>query len=86
MNAALPNPTGLEKRILTAWAAAVLAAVAAIALGLDTGLLTRLSLASTAALEERLMDAFASAFKRAQGVTPDQIKPKFGIRRKGASA
>lgn len=35
--------------------AAVLAAVAGIALGLDTGLLTRLSLASTAALEERLM-------------------------------
>ena len=35
---------------------AVLASVAAIALGLDTGLLTRLSTASTAALEQRLID------------------------------
>jgi cytochrome c biogenesis protein CcdA/thiol-disulfide isomerase/thioredoxin len=35
---------------------AVLAAVAAIALGLDTGVLTRLSLASTASLEQRLVD------------------------------
>ncbi len=35
----------------------VLAGVAAIALGLDTGLLTRLSLASTAKLEQRLLDA-----------------------------
>jgi cytochrome c biogenesis protein CcdA/thiol-disulfide isomerase/thioredoxin len=35
---------------------AVLAAVATIALGLDTGVLTRLSLASTASLEQRLLD------------------------------
>jgi cytochrome c biogenesis protein CcdA/thiol-disulfide isomerase/thioredoxin len=35
---------------------AVLASVAAIALGLDTGLLTRLSTASTAALEQSLID------------------------------
>ena len=35
---------------------AVLAAVAAIALGLDTGFLTRVSLASTASLEQRLLD------------------------------
>jgi len=39
----------------------VLVAVAAIALGLDTGLLTRLSLASTAALEERLIGAFGAS-------------------------
>lgn len=37
--------------------AAVLVAVAAIALGLDTGLLTRLSLSGTVALEERLIKA-----------------------------
>ena len=37
-------------------ASAVLAAVAAIALGLDTGFLTRVSLASTASLEQRLLD------------------------------
>ena len=38
--------------------AAVLAAVAAIALGLDTGFLTRVSLASTANLEQFLLDGF----------------------------
>jgi cytochrome c biogenesis protein CcdA/thiol-disulfide isomerase/thioredoxin len=41
------------KRVL---GAAVLASVAAIALGLDTGLLTRLSVASTTALEQQLID------------------------------
>ncbi len=54
---------GLMKRSLGAgeWVrrglgAAVLAGVAAIALGLDTGLLTRLSYASTAAIEQTLVD------------------------------
>ena len=37
---------------------AVLAGVAAIALGLDTGLLTRVSLASTTSLEQNLLDKF----------------------------
>ncbi len=37
---------------------AVLAGVAAIALGLDTGLLTRVSLASTASLEQNFLDRF----------------------------
>jgi len=37
---------------------AVLAAVVAIALGLDTGFLTRVSLASTASIEQRLLDGF----------------------------
>lgn len=40
---------------------AVLAAVAVIALGLDTGFLTQLSLASTSALEQRLLDRFDPA-------------------------
>ena len=40
--------------------AAVLCGVGAIALGLDTGLLTRLSLASTTALEQRVLDRFGS--------------------------
>ncbi len=40
---------------------AVLAGVAAIALGLDTGLLTRVSLASTASLEQNLLDRFHPA-------------------------
>ena len=38
--------------------AAVLAAVVVIALGLDTGLLTRVSLATTASLEQELLDRF----------------------------
>jgi cytochrome c biogenesis protein CcdA/thiol-disulfide isomerase/thioredoxin len=41
--------------------AAVLVAVAAIALGLDTGVLTRVSLAGTAALEQGLLDRFHAA-------------------------
>ena len=41
--------------------AAVLVAVVAIALGLDTGLLTRVSLASTASLEQGLLDRFNAA-------------------------
>jgi len=40
---------------------AVLAAVAAIALGLDTGFLTRVSLASTTAVEQRLIDQIQPA-------------------------
>ncbi|MCO5092976.1 cytochrome c biogenesis protein DipZ [Bosea sp. (in: a-proteobacteria)] len=40
---------------------AVLAAVGAIALGLDTGVLTQLSLAGTNALEQRLLDRFDTA-------------------------
>jgi cytochrome c biogenesis protein CcdA/thiol-disulfide isomerase/thioredoxin len=59
--AAMKRSLGASEWIRRGLGAAVLAAVAAIALGLDTGLLTRLSLASTAALEDRLMDAFAPA-------------------------
>jgi len=40
--------------------AAILIAVAAIALGLDTGFLTRVSLANTASLEQGLLDKFHS--------------------------
>lgn len=40
--------------------AAILAGVAAIALGLDTGLLTRLSTASTSSLEQQLVDRLSS--------------------------
>jgi cytochrome c biogenesis protein CcdA/thiol-disulfide isomerase/thioredoxin len=47
---------------------AVLASVAAIALGLDTGLLTRLSTASTVALEQSLIDRFHPDAKPASTV------------------
>ena len=41
--------------------AAVLVAVVAIALGLDTGFLTQVSLANTASLEQSLVDRFHPA-------------------------
>jgi cytochrome c biogenesis protein CcdA/thiol-disulfide isomerase/thioredoxin len=50
--------------------ALVLVAVAAIALGLDTGLLTRLSLAGTSAVEQRLLDKFRLDDRSAQTSMP----------------
>ena len=49
---------GVEEWIRRALGVAVLAAVAAVAFGLDRGVLTRLSLASTGGLEQRLLDRF----------------------------
>ena len=53
---AMKHSLGAGEWIRRGLGVAVLASVAAIALGLDTGLLTRLSTASTAALEQRLID------------------------------
>ncbi len=53
---AMKRSLGAGEWIRRGLGAAVLASVAAIALGLDTGLLTRLSTASTAAIEQRLID------------------------------
>jgi len=53
--ATMKRALGVGDWMRRAMGALVLAAVGAIALGLDTGLLTRLSLASTNALEARLM-------------------------------
>jgi cytochrome c biogenesis protein CcdA/thiol-disulfide isomerase/thioredoxin len=53
---AMKRSFGAGEWIRRSLGVAVLAAVAAIALGLDTGVLTRLSLASTASLEQRLLD------------------------------
>ena len=50
---------GVGEGIKRALGVLVLAGVAAIALGLDTGLLTRLSTAGTSALEQTLLDRFA---------------------------
>jgi cytochrome c biogenesis protein CcdA/thiol-disulfide isomerase/thioredoxin len=55
--AAMKHSLGAGEWLRRALGVAVLAGVAAIALGLDTGLLTRLSLQSTATLEQRLIDA-----------------------------
>jgi cytochrome c biogenesis protein CcdA/thiol-disulfide isomerase/thioredoxin len=54
--AAMKRGLGVEERIRRALGVAVLAAVAAVAFGLDRGVLTRLSLASTSGLEQRLVD------------------------------
>jgi cytochrome c biogenesis protein CcdA/thiol-disulfide isomerase/thioredoxin len=54
--AAMKRSLGLGHRIRQGLGTAVLAGVATIALGLDTGLLTRLSYASTAGIEQSLLD------------------------------
>ena len=58
--AAMKRSLGVGEWIRRGLGAGVLIAVAAIALGLDTGFLTRASLASTASLEQRLLDRFHS--------------------------
>jgi cytochrome c biogenesis protein CcdA/thiol-disulfide isomerase/thioredoxin len=59
--AALKRSLGLGEWIRRAVGVAILAAVAAIALGVDTGFLTRVSLSGTSALEQRLLDTFHPA-------------------------
>ena len=56
--AALKRSLGAEVWIRSALGVAVLAGVAAIALGLDRGLLTQISLASTSGVEQSLIDRF----------------------------
>jgi cytochrome c biogenesis protein CcdA/thiol-disulfide isomerase/thioredoxin len=56
--AAMKRSLGAGEWIRRGLGVAVLAAVAAIAMGLDTGFLTRVSAASTAALEQGLLDRF----------------------------
>jgi cytochrome c biogenesis protein CcdA/thiol-disulfide isomerase/thioredoxin len=59
--AALKRSLGLGEWIRRAVGVAILAAVAAIALGVDTGFLTRVSLSGTSALEQRLLDTLHPA-------------------------
>ncbi|HEY2153820.1 MAG TPA: cytochrome c biogenesis protein DipZ [Vicinamibacterales bacterium] len=59
--AALKQSLGVSEWIRRAAGVAVLAAVAAIALGLDTGFLTRVSLSGTSSIEQRLLDRFHAA-------------------------
>ncbi len=67
--AALKRSLGAEEWVRRILGVAVLAGVAAVALGLDRGILTRLSLASTSNLEQRLVDRFHPRSK--QATTPD---------------
>ena len=66
--AALKQSLGWGEWIRRVAGVAVLAAVAAIALGVDTGLLTRVSLASNAPLEQRLLDTVPSGRRCCAGV------------------
>lgn len=59
--AAMKRSIGVGEWVRRGLGVAVLAAVAVISLGLDTGALTQVSLASTNALEQRLLDKFHSA-------------------------
>jgi cytochrome c biogenesis protein CcdA/thiol-disulfide isomerase/thioredoxin len=63
--AAMKRSLGAGEWIRRGLGAAVLAAVVAIALGLDTGFLTRISTASTAWLEQGLLDRFKPETKTA---------------------
>jgi cytochrome c biogenesis protein CcdA/thiol-disulfide isomerase/thioredoxin len=62
--AAMKRSLGVEEWIRRVLGVAVLAAVAAVAFGLDRGVLTRLSLASTGGLEQRLVDRFRPASQK----------------------
>jgi len=63
--AAMKRSLGLGAWIRRGLGAAVLVGVAVVALGLDTGFLTRVSLASTASLEQGLLDRLHAAPERA---------------------
>jgi cytochrome c biogenesis protein CcdA/thiol-disulfide isomerase/thioredoxin len=56
--AAMKRSLGAEEWIRRVLGVAILVGVVAVALGLDRGVLTRFSLASTASLEQRLVDRF----------------------------
>jgi len=63
--ALMKRSLGLGEWLRRGMGALVLMAVGAIALGLDTGLLTQLSLTSTNAIEQRLIDGLSSAASEA---------------------
>ncbi len=69
--AILRRSLGAEVWIRRALGVAVLAGVAAIALGLDRGLLTQISLASTGGVEQSLLDRFQPKKENAPAVMPD---------------
>jgi cytochrome c biogenesis protein CcdA/thiol-disulfide isomerase/thioredoxin len=62
--AAMKRSLGVEEWIRRILGVGVLAAVAVVAFGLDRGVLTRLSLASTGGLEQRLVDRFHLASQK----------------------
>jgi cytochrome c biogenesis protein CcdA/thiol-disulfide isomerase/thioredoxin len=69
--AAMKHSLGAEEWIRRTLGIAVLAGVVAVAFGLDRGVLTRLSLSSTANLEQRLIDRFDP--QTAESASKDQV-------------
>ena len=69
--AAMKRSLGAGEWIRRGLGVAVLAAVVAIALGLDTGLLTRISLSGTAALEQGLVERIRPPAKSADAQPPN---------------
>jgi len=67
--AAMKRSLGAGQWIRRGIGAAMLAGVAAIALGLDTGVLTRISTVATGGLEQRLVDTFAPSHQSALAAT-----------------
>jgi cytochrome c biogenesis protein CcdA/thiol-disulfide isomerase/thioredoxin len=76
--AAMKRSLGVGEWVKRGLGVAVLAAVAAIALGLDTGFLTRVSLSSTAALEQGLIDRLRP--------TPEMAGPSMQAKPNGAGS
>jgi cytochrome c biogenesis protein CcdA/thiol-disulfide isomerase/thioredoxin len=68
--AAMKRGLGASEWVRRVLGVVVLAAVAAIALGFDTGVLTRLSLASTSKLEQSLLDRFHGVAPANSAATP----------------
>jgi cytochrome c biogenesis protein CcdA/thiol-disulfide isomerase/thioredoxin len=71
--AAMKRSLGAGEWIRRGLGVAVLAGVAAIALGLDTGFLTRVSLASTTSIEQRLLDRWHAARETAEQSVPSGV-------------
>jgi cytochrome c biogenesis protein CcdA/thiol-disulfide isomerase/thioredoxin len=71
--AAMKRSLGAAEWVKRGLGVAVLIAVAAVALGFDTGLLTNISLSNTAALEQRLVDRFRPPSKAASRSTQSSV-------------
>jgi cytochrome c biogenesis protein CcdA/thiol-disulfide isomerase/thioredoxin len=84
--AAMKRSLGAEEWVRRILGVAVLAAVAAVALGLDRGFLTRVSLANTSGLEQRLVDRFRPAAQEKKVVLQQTVDVTAGASADGVPA
>jgi cytochrome c biogenesis protein CcdA/thiol-disulfide isomerase/thioredoxin len=77
--AAMKRSLGVGEWVRRALGLAVLAAVAAISLGLDTGFLTRISLSGTNGLEQSLVDRIRTPAQSAQTSPDGGTEPNLGV-------